>query len=50
MLEVLPALGAFFWSIMKNIFNLYTASSVLCGFFVLWILDKMFNIFDVLKK
>ncbi len=50
MLEVMPALAQFMWQIMSKVFNLYTTSSVLCGFFVLWILDRMFGIFDILKR
>lgn len=50
MLEVLPFLAEFLWDILRQVFNLYTTSSVLCGFFVLWILDRMFGIFDILKK
>lgn len=49
MLEVLPALASFFWQICSRIFNLYITSSVLAGFFSLWILDRMFGIFDVIK-
>lgn len=50
MLEVLPALATFFWNICSRIFTLYTTSSILCGFFVLWLIDRMFGIFDVLKN
>lgn len=50
MLEVLPALASFFWQIMTKIFDLYTTSSVLAGFFSLWVLDRMFGIFDVIKR
>ena len=50
MLEVLPALASLFWNICTQIFNLYMASSVLCGFFVLWLIDRMFGIFDVIKN
>lgn len=49
MLEALPALTSFFWSVLSSIFNLYVTSSVLAGFFTLWVLDRMFGIFDVIK-
>lgn len=50
MLDSLPLIAAFFWEVLSKIFDLYTTSSVLCGFFVLWLLDRMFGIFDILKK
>lgn len=49
MLQALPALAKFFWEILSNIFDLYVTSSVLAGFFTLWVLDRMFGIFDVIK-
>ena len=49
MLQVLPALAQFFCEILSNIFDLYVTSSVLAGFFTLWVLDRMFGIFDVIK-
>lgn len=50
MLEVLPAIADFFWQLCGEIFDLYTTSSILAGFFVLYILDRMFGIFDILKR
>lgn len=50
MLEVLPAIFQFFLTWITSIFNLYTTSSVLAGFFTLWILDRAFGIFDILKR
>lgn len=50
MLEALPAIFSFFLQFFSSIFNIYITSSVLCGFFVLWILDRAFGIFDVLKR
>lgn len=35
---------------LRTIFNLYTTCAVLSGFFTLWILDRLFHIFDVLKR
>lgn len=50
MFNVLPALSAFFWEIIVQTFDLYTTCSVLAGFFALWVIDRMFGIFDVLKR
>lgn len=50
MLDELPLIADFFWTLCGQIFDLYTASSVLAGFFVLWLLDRMFGIFDILKR
>lgn len=50
MLEALPAIFQFFLSWISQIFDVYVTSSVLAGFFTLWILDRVFGIFDVLKS
>lgn len=50
MLQALPAIVQFFLSWLSSIFNVYVTSSVLCGFFVLWLLDRAFGIFDILKR
>lgn len=50
MLEALPAIFQFFLEWITKIFNVYVTSSVLAGFFTLWILDRAFGIFDVLKQ
>lgn len=50
MLEVLPAIFQFFLEWLSQIFNVYVTSSVFAGFFTLWILDRAFGIFDVLKN
>lgn len=50
MIDVLPALGNFFWNIVSQVFDLYTTTSVLSGFFALYILDRMFGIFDIIKR
>lgn len=50
MLEVLGDIATFVFQQFLSIWNIYTTSSVLAGFFVLWILDRMFHIFDVLKR
>lgn len=50
MLQALPAIFSFFLDFLSRIFNVYVTSSVLCGFFVLWLLDRVFGIFDILKR
>lgn len=49
MLEALPAIFQFFLDWITRIFNVYVTSSVLAGFFTLWLLDRAFGIFDILK-
>ena len=50
MLEFLGDIANLTFSQIKAIWVLYTTSSVLAGFFVLWILDWLFHIFDILKR
>lgn len=50
MLEVAGDIANFMLSQISSIWTLYTTSSVLCGFFCLWILDRLFHIFDILKR
>lgn len=50
MLQALPAIATFFWDFLSRIFNVYTTCSVLGGFFTLWLINKMFGIFDVIKR
>ena len=50
MLEVLGDLANFVLTQLSNIWTVYTTSSVLAGFFVLFILDRLFHIFDILKR
>lgn len=49
MLEALPAIFQFFLNFLSRIFNIYVTSSVLAGFFTLYILDRAFGIFDIIK-
>lgn len=50
MLEILESVGTFLFTQIKAIWVLYTGSTVLCGFFTLWVLDRLFHIFDILKR
>lgn len=50
MLDVLPAIFQFLLTWFTSIFNVYVTSSILCGFFTLWLIDRAFGIFDILKR
>lgn len=50
MLEVAGDIATLIFKQFASIWNLYTTSAVLSGFFVLWILDRLLHIFDVLKR
>lgn len=50
MLAGLSELLSFFLSWLKSIFNLYVACDVISAFFALWVLDRVFHIFDVIKR
>ena len=50
MFSSLSALFDFVLDGLSNIFNVYVSSSVLVGFFALWVLDRLFRIFDILKR
>ena len=49
MIQALPAILQFMLGFFKDIFNVYVTSSVLATVLVLWILDRVFGIFDILK-
>lgn len=50
MLEYLDAIGSFLFAQFEHIWVLYTSCTVLSGFFTLWILDRIFHIFDIIKR
>lgn len=50
MFSSVPALFQFVLDGLSNIFNVYVSSSILVGFFSLWVLDRLFHIFDILKR
>ncbi len=50
MLEVLASIGEFILTQMDNIWTLCSSYWVLSFPIVLWILDRIFNIFDILKR
>lgn len=50
MFSSVPALFNFILDGLSNIFTIYTTSSVLVGFFALWVLDRLFHVFDILKR
>lgn len=51
--QYLADLGAI-WSYLLNllgqIFNLYTTSAIFISVFTLWVLDRIFGIFDILRR
>lgn len=50
MLEDLTLIAAWIFDQFDVIWALYTGGSVLGFAVILWILDRLFHIFDVLKK
>lgn len=50
MLDALPQIFSFFQSMVTKYWDVMVASSVLAGFLALAILDKMFHIFDIIRK
>lgn len=50
MIEVLELIFNFIWAQFAQIWVLYTCGSILGFTIVLWILDRLFHIFDVLKR
>lgn len=49
MLDVLGQISTFLFQLLGEVFDLYTTCQILTGTFVLWILDRVFGIFDILK-
>lgn len=50
MLEALPQIAGFFISVLQEYWLLYTGCSVLAGFLALRILDRIFHIFDIIRR
>lgn len=50
MLDILELIWDFFWSQVSSIWVLYAGGGILGFTIVLWILDRIFHIFDVLKR
>lgn len=50
MLDALGQITTFFFSWFTNIFDLYTTCQVLSLTFTIWVLDRIFGIFDILKR
>lgn len=50
MLEYLPQIFEFFVSIIQQYWVVVTGSSVLAGFAALAVLDRMFHIFDIIRR
>lgn len=49
MLEQLPLIWNFFTDMISRYWAVAAASSVLAGFLALAILDRIFNIFDIIR-
>lgn len=45
----LNLIWSFLLDTMTKLFNLYTSSPVLIAVFALWVLDRIFHIFDFIK-
>lgn len=50
MLEAMPEIFEFFQSLVIKYWNLIVGSSVLAGFLALAVLDRIFNIFDIIRR
>lgn len=50
MLESLPQMSNFFLSIIRQYWDLITGCSVLAAFLSLAVLDRIFHIFDVIRR
>lgn len=50
MLQYLPLIWDFFCSTVTQYWQVVTGCSVLAGFVTLAVLDRLFNIFDILKR
>ena len=50
MIAFLGEISTWIFSQMSSVFNVYTTCSVISAFFCLWLIDRMFHIFDILKR
>lgn len=50
MLEALPEMVDFFMSIIRQYWTVITGCSVLSAFLALAVLDRIFHIFDVIRR
>ena len=50
MLEALPEMVEFFMSMIRQYWSLITGCSVLAAFLALAVLDRIFHIFDVIRR
>lgn len=50
MLEALPQMVNFFMSIMQQYWSVITGCSILAAFLALAVLDRIFHIFDVIRR
>ena len=50
MLEYLPQISAFLTDVFQRFWVLITGCSVLAGFLALAVLDRVFHIFDIIRR
>lgn len=50
MMSGVSAILSFFLSWIRSIFDLYVFCDVISAFFALWVLDRVFHVFDVIKR
>lgn len=50
MLEALPEMVDFFMSLMQQYWGVITGCSLLAAFLALAVLDRIFHIFDVIRR
>ena len=50
MLEAMPQMVDFFMSMIRQYWGLITGCSVLAAFLALAVLDRIFHIFDVIRR
>lgn len=50
MLEAMPDMVAYFMSLIQQYWGLITGCSVLAAFLSLAVLDRIFHIFDILRR
>lgn len=50
MIQSLPEIWDFFSWLVQKYWGLVTTCGILAGFFALAVLDKMFHIFDILRR
>lgn len=50
MLDVLGEIANFFFSQINCLWLVYTSLPIVSSFFALWVFNRIFHIFDILKR